>query len=203
MARFGLFRGGQTRYLASMALFGLFAPKRHERAGFTLYTVSVAAARDPLYFATLGVADTLDGRFDLVGLFVALLIRRLRHLPAPGPALAQAAFDAMFADMDFNLREMGVGDISVARRMKEMWEAFHGRALAYDTALDGGDRAALAAALTRNVWRGAAPAGAAAQLAAVAMAQLAALESQSLADFAAGRVMFLSARAALAAAVPA
>jgi cytochrome b pre-mRNA-processing protein 3 len=184
-----------------MALFGWFGSRRYERAGFSLYTASVKAARDPLYFERLAVPDTLDGRFDIVGLFVALLIRRLRTLsspnPALGPALAQAVFDAMFADMDFNLREMGVGDISVGKRMRDMWEAFHGRALAYEAPLAAGDLAALTAALARNVWRGAAPEGAARRLAMAALAQDRALDGQTLADFLAGRVRFLPAQEAL------
>ena len=100
--------------------------RRHERAGFALYTSAVAAARSPFFYT----ADTLDGRFDLVGLHVFLLIDRLRRDPPPGPELAQAVFDAMFADMDVNLREMGVGDLSVGKKVRAMWEAFHGRAAA-------------------------------------------------------------------------
>ena len=77
---------------------------------------AVTAARDPDLYGVLGVPDTLDGRFDLIGLHAFLLIRRLRALPPPGPALAQAVFDAMFSDMDINLREMGVGDLSVGKQ---------------------------------------------------------------------------------------
>jgi len=176
-----------------MALFGLISSHRHERAGFALYTRSVAAARDPRYFERLGVPDTLDGRFDLVGLFVALLIRRLRNLAAPGPALAQSVFDAMFADMDFNLRELGVGDLSVAKRMRDMWEAFHGRAMAYETPLAAADMPALASALARNVWRGAAPEGAAEALAQAALAQDRFLATQEIGALAAGKIRFLDA----------
>jgi cytochrome b pre-mRNA-processing protein 3 len=186
-----------------MALFGWLKSRRYERPGFSLYTAAVSAARDPLYFEQLGVPDTLDGRFDLVGLFAALLIQRLHALPAPGRDLAQAVFDAMFADMDFNLREMGVSDLSVGKRMRDMWEAFHGRAQAYQAPLEEGDLAALAAALARNVWRGAAPAGMARSLAVAALAQHRALAAQALDDFGAGRVRFLSAREALEAEVPA
>src|SRR5206468_4255637 len=70
------------------------------------------------------------------------------------PALAQAVFDAMFSDMDLNLREMGVGDLSVGKRVRVMWEAFHGRCTAYQAAIEAGDVPALEAALVRNVWRG-------------------------------------------------
>ena len=185
-----------------MPLFGLLPSRRHERAGFALYTASVAAARDPVWFEDLGVPDTLDGRFDLVGLFAALTIRRLRQLPKPGPALAQAVFDAMFADMDFNLREIGVGEMSVGRKIRVMWEAFHGRAQAYEAPLDSGDRAALAAALGRNVWRGAGTPEQAVALAGAALAQDRALAGQGLAALLRGEIRFLPAAEALAA-VPA
>jgi cytochrome b pre-mRNA-processing protein 3 len=121
-------------------------------------------------------------------------------LPEPGPALAQAVFDAMFADMEQNLRELGVGDMSIPRRVRAMWEAFHGRALAYDPPLNAGDQAALAAALTRNVWRGAAPAGAAARLAAAAMAQDRHLEALAVDHATTGQAEFLAAADTLPAA---
>lgn len=179
-------------------MFGLLRRPRHERAGFSLYTRAVAAARAPAWYADLAVPDTLDGRFDMIALFVSLAIRRLRRLPPPGPDLAQAVFDAMFLDMDRSLRELGVGDLSIARKVKQMWEAFHGRALVYETALDADDGAALAAALARNVWRGTPPPSAAERLAEAARREMAHLESQTLADLAAGKIAFLPAATALA-----
>lgn len=170
---------------------------RFERAGFQLYGTAVAAARDPYLYTDIGVPDTLDGRFDAIGLHVFLLICRLNRETEPGPALAQAVFDAMFADMDINLREMGVGDMSVGKRNRAMWEAFHGRAAAYTAAWD--DPATLGAALGRNVWRGAEPpAGAPTALARVARAQDAALAAQDLAALSAGAVRFLPAAQAAA-----
>ena len=171
---------------------GLFTRKRYERAGFMLYNVSVAAARDPWFYQGLGVPDTLDGRFDLVGVHVFLVIDRLRAEAAPGPGVAQAVFDAMFADMDFNLREMGVGDMSVSKRMKEMWEAFHGRARAYEAAMAEG-REALVEALRRNVWRGEAPEGAAEAMADLVVRQQAALAAVPVERFAKGELRFLPA----------
>ncbi len=171
-------------------MLGLLRRDRHERAGYDLYGAAVAAARHPFFYADLGVPDTLDGRFDLVGLHVFLVIRALTHRPPPGPALAQAVFDAMFHDMDINLREMGVGDMSVPKRMKRMWEAFHGRSAAYEAAL-AYDDGALEAALTRNVWRGAENHGAA-TLARVARAQAAFLLGQDVSTLATGRAMFLA-----------
>ena len=180
----------------------LFAPRRrrHERAGFALYTAAVAAARAPFLFRDLGVPDTIDGRFDVVGLYVFLVIDRLRRAATPGPDLAQAVFDAMFSDMDVNLRELGVGDLSVGKKVRTMWEAFHGRAMAYATPLETGDTPALATALARNVWRSAAPASAGAErLARLAFAQRAHLAGQSLDQLAAGEVVFLPAEEAASA----
>jgi cytochrome b pre-mRNA-processing protein 3 len=174
-----------------------FLPRRnkHERATFQLYGAAVAAARDPFLYATLGVPDTLDGRFDAIVLHVFLLVHRLEAEPAPGPALAQGVFDAMFLDMDINLREMGVGDLSVAKRNRAMWEAFHGRSAAYAAAWQ--DPAALQAALARNVWRGAAsPAGSAAALTRLAAAQAARLAEQGLDRLLRGEVTFLPAQEA-------
>lgn len=143
-------------------MFGLLKRRPHARAGLQLYATAVAQARQPYYFASLGVPDTLDGRFDMVALFAFLLIDRLQQDgPPEGRPLAQAVFDAMFADMDQNLRQMGVGDLSVGSRVKAMWTAFNGRAHAYAEALDAAGTAALERALARNVWRSTAlPAGA-------------------------------------------
>ena len=172
-------------------LASLFLRKPFEREGHALYTAAVEAAREPGYYLDLGVADSLQGRFDLFGLHVALLIRRLRHDSDPaGKDLAQAVFDAMFADMDINLREMGVGDMSIGKRVKRMWEAFHGQARAYEAALDAGDSVALADALARNLWAGEAPAGAADRLADRAQALAQALEAQPLSALRTGQVVF-------------
>ena len=175
---------------------------RQERTAFMLYSASVAAARDSWFYQPpplgLGVADTLDGRFDLISLHAFLLIRQLRRLPEPGPAVAQGVFDAMFSDMDRNLREMGVGDLGVSKRVRSMWEAFHGRAQAYETGLDAaerdGDAGPLAEALGRNVWRGGVmPDGAAARLTQVVRRQAAALAGQDLIQ---GQITLLPAQAA-------
>ncbi|GAC1344183.1 MAG: ubiquinol-cytochrome C chaperone family protein [Acetobacteraceae bacterium] len=173
-----------------MAFLGLFGRKRWERAGFELYTQAVRAARDPYFYAELDVPDTMDGRFDMIGLTVFLVIDRLRGAGEPGPALAQAVFDAMFLDMDFTLREIGVGDMSVGRRVKAMWEALHGRGQAYAGPLAAGDQAGLAEALARNVWRGE-PALGAEALAGWALRQRLALGEQPLAALSQGRLEVL------------
>ena len=178
-------------------MLGLFGRGRHERVGFEIYTEAVRAARDPYFYAALGVPDTLDGRFDLVGLYACMAIRRLRALPPKGPRLAQAVFDAMFSDMDINLREMGVSDMAIARKVRAMWEAFHGRADAYEAPLLARDAGALASALERNVWRGE-PAPGAPEMAGIALAQMAVLDRLPDADVLAGRITFAAPQAAAA-----
>jgi cytochrome b pre-mRNA-processing protein 3 len=181
-----------------VAFLGWLRRGRHERVGFQLYTATVGTAREPYLYTTIGVPDTLDGRFDLIGLHAFLLIHRLTREPEPGPALAQAVFDAMFSDMDINLRELGVGDLSVGRKVKTMWDAFHGRSRAYAQALEAGDDAALDAALARNLWRGDTPPdGAIAAMRRLAHAQLATLADQSLDRLAKGEVRFLTAAEAV------
>lgn len=175
-----------------MGLLGVLRGSRHERAGYEMYGAAVAAARDPFFYTNLGVPDTLDGRFDLIGLHAFLLIRHLRSLPAPGPALAQAVFDAMFNDMDINLRELGVGDLSVGKKVRVMWEAFHGRATVYEAALARQtDPLALELALARNVWRGQpVPDMAPASLARVVRNQDAHIARHGLDELRRGKVLF-------------
>lgn len=118
-----------------------------------IYGMIVTQAREPLFYRDLGVPDTVNGRFDLVLLHLWLVLRRLKSVGS-GTALSQALFDHFCADMDDNLREMGVGDQSVPRRMRAFGEAFYGRTAAYDMALTEGSEA-FAAALCRNLLDGA------------------------------------------------
>lgn len=121
------------------------------RPAEALYLAVVEQARRSEFYTEFGVPDTIDGRFDMILLHAYLLLRRLRGSGPRGDQLAQAVFDAMFADMDRNLREMGVGDLSVGKRVKKMVEAFYGRIAAYDSGLET-DEAALCAALNRNIY---------------------------------------------------
>lgn len=117
-----------------------------------IYGMIVTQAREPLFYRDLGVPDTVNGRFDLVLLHLWLVLRRLKSVGS-GTALSQALFDRFCTDMDDNLREMGVGDQSVPKRMRTFGEAFYGRTAAYDMALTKG-REALAGAICRNVLNG-------------------------------------------------
>lgn len=136
----------------------LFPRASHQDAASRLYGLVVERARDPDFYTRLGVADTVDGRFDMIALHAFLLLHRLKAEDSAAAAgLAQALFDLMFGDMDRNLREMGVGDLSVGRKVKDMAKAFNGRVAAYDAGLAAGGDAALRDALARNLYRGADP----------------------------------------------
>lgn len=122
-----------------------------QRAGERLYGAVVTRSRQPVFFVSLGVADTLDGRFDLLTLHAALVLIRLTTNPDQ-PALAQAFIDRQFIGLEEALRDLGVGDARLTAKLKAMAAAFYGRLSAYRAALGGeGD---LAAVLTRNLYRG-------------------------------------------------
>ena len=145
-----------------------------------IYSMIVTQAREPLFYRDLGVPDTVNGRFDLLVLHLWMVLRRMR--PMDGAAgLAQALFDRFCDDMDGNLREMGVGDVTVPKRMRAFGGAFYGRVAAYDLALGAG-REPLAEALCKNVLNGE-RIDRARQLAAyaeTALAQLAGLDETTL-----------------------
>lgn len=146
-----------------------------------LYALAVAQARTPVFYTALGVPDRIDARFELYTLHVLLLIMRLREDGEEGGQLSQALFDTYVSALDNALRELGVGDISVGKKMRKLGEALYGRMGAYEAALAAGDAAVLSEALNRNVYEDAAPDGAAA-LADYALASRAALSAQPAAD---------------------
>jgi cytochrome b pre-mRNA-processing protein 3 len=118
-----------------------------------IYGMIVTQAREPLFYRDLAVPDTVNGRFDMLVLHLWMVLRRLK--PTKGGAeLSQALFDRFCDDMDGNLREMGVGDLTVPKRMQAFGEAFYGRAAAYDLALAAGEEP-LAQALCKNILNGA------------------------------------------------
>ena len=130
--------------------------KPEEAFAQALYARTAEHARAPELFEAARIPDTLDGRFDSLALHAALMIDRLRREP-DGEALAQAFFDAMFRHLDLTLREIGVQDLGVGRRIKIMAEGLHGRALAYRQAMAGGP-VPLSDVLRRNAYGGRPPA---------------------------------------------
>lgn len=131
-------------------------PFDHEQA-VMLYRVIVEQSRCPDFYGEgLDVADTPDGRYDLIAIHAFLVMRRLKDAGPEAVQLSQALHDLMFADMDQSLREMGIGDHGLPKRMKKLAEGFRGRIMAYDQGLESaeaGDPEPLAGALRRNLYR--------------------------------------------------
>ncbi len=120
--------------------------------GRRLHEALAGQARLPVFYTDLGVPDSIDGRFEMLCVHAHAVFHRLRGRGAQADQLGQATYDAMFAGLDAALREMGVADLGVGRRIKIMTEALNGRIQAYDAALADSDAEALPAALRRNVY---------------------------------------------------
>lgn len=177
-------------------MFGRFrgAARKDGDIASRLYGAIVAQAREPALYASVGVPDTIDGRFDMVILHAVLLIARLDREGERGKAVAQAVFDTFSRDMDRTLREMGVGDLTVPRRVRAMAEGFYGRLAAYAPGLGNRDRAALAAAIDRNVFPDPSNPPAADALAGYALASAETLAAVPLDEILGGRVAFAAPR---------
>lgn len=128
-----------------------FQPSRASQDAARLLAAVTEASRRPFLFASGRIPDTLEGRFEAMTIHGALALIRLNADPAAGP-LAQAFADQLFRAFDAGLREAGVGDLSVPKRMRRLAGDFYGRLKAYTAAIEVGDAAALALALGRNVF---------------------------------------------------
>jgi cytochrome b pre-mRNA-processing protein 3 len=173
-------------------IFAMFRRSGNARVIERLHGDIVAAVRQPALYADYGVDDTFEGRFEALALCATLVVRRLTSLPAPGPELAQEVTDRIFTELDDSMRELGVGDLAVPKRIKKFASAFLGRRNAYDAALASGSMEQLAAALARNVYGLEAAEGAvrAARLARYALAVEAAFAAAPLESFAKGSAPF-------------
>lgn len=167
-------------------IFGLFRRSANETLIDRIYAAVVVSSRQPGLYVELGIPDTFEGRFESLTLHAVLVLRRLKELEAPGPDMAQHLVDTVFKHFDRTLREMGVGDTTVPKRMKSMAEAFLGRSTAYDEAMRAGPDA-LARALARNVYVGRRDGT---DLARYVMASVAALAAQPLQTYMDGTLRF-------------
>ena len=130
----------------------LFRSRPIARQAEALYAQVAVQARQPGLYTTLGAPDRIDARFELYTLHTLLLIMRLRAEGDQGAEIAQKLFDIYVSALDDSLRELGVGDLSVAKKMRKLGEALYGRMTAYEPALAGEDEAVLAEGLARNVY---------------------------------------------------
>lgn len=116
------------------------------------YAEITRAARSPRFYEEMGVPDTVMGRFEMISVHLILYLRRTGAAGAAAKGIAQDIVDAFFEDVDHSIRELGIGDTSVPKRMKKLARMFYGRAQSYGMALDADDRPGLVAALKRNIY---------------------------------------------------
>ena len=171
-----------------MVFTKLFPRTGYSAEAHRLYSEIVSQARLPALYRAYGVPDTLDGRFELIVLHAFLLLDRLKHEETVRP-LTQDLFDVMFADLDQSLREMGVGDLSVGKKIKVMARSFYGHMAAYEEAIADGT---LADALARNLY-GTVPVDrdVVEKMQDYVVRQRQSLESADLEDFRAGHIPFV------------
>ena len=167
-------------------MFGMrwFKPRPAALAGQSLFEAAVRQARSEAFYRDLVVADTTTGRFELYTLHVVLLAQRLRGAGALATEVSQALFDAYLLNLDIALREMGVGDLSVGKKMKQFGRAFYGRMKSWDAASADDDSAHL---IVRTVYEGVEGADPAPLAAYVGMVR-AGLAAQADSELLAGRV---------------
>jgi len=136
-------------------ILSLFRKNTASEPVYAVYNAIVAQSRQPRFYADWSVPDTVTGRFDMISLHLALLFRRLRAETGDRKEFSQAVFDLFFRDMDRSLREMGVGDLGVPKKIQKMGNIFFGLLAAMNEAMDRNDALALEGVLARNLFDGA------------------------------------------------
>ena len=135
-------------------IFGLFGRKRrneNQRIVGQVYDALAAAGRQPALYEDMNVPDTVMGRFEMLSAHVILFLRRTSRGSEAVKAVGQDIVDEFFLDIDHSIRELGIGDVSVPKKMKKFGRMFYGRVGSYGAALDAADADSLADALRRNV----------------------------------------------------
>jgi cytochrome b pre-mRNA-processing protein 3 len=130
-----------------------FRRRQNESVGVVaaLYAGAVARSRLPEVYAEMGAPDTVEGRFEMLTVQIVLLVERLNLEGESGRTLGQAVFDLYIRNLDSALREMGVGDLAVAKRMKQLGKIFYGRATAYAAAFQSSEPRDLEELISRTL----------------------------------------------------
>jgi cytochrome b pre-mRNA-processing protein 3 len=127
----------------------IFAADPFQIPAHNAYVALVTQARKPFFYQECGVADTIDGRFDVIVLHIFFLTQRLKM---DSPEFLRAVWEVFFSDMDRSLREMGASDTGIGKRIKKMVQAFYGRIDSYQKTVS--NEADFKESLERNLYRG-------------------------------------------------
>ena len=130
-----------------------FKKKKYETVISDIYQKIVKFSRNKIFYTKYKVPDTIDGRFDMLVLITIIVVFRLSKIKNEGVELSQKLFDSIFKDLDFSLRELGAGDVSVANNMKKLISAYMGRQKIYVNAFENNDQNSLALAFKNNIFR--------------------------------------------------
>ena len=130
-----------------------FKKKKYETVSNDIYQKIVKFSRNKIFYTKFKVPDTIDGRFDMLVLITIVVVFRLSKIKDEGIKLSQKIFDIVFKDLDFSLRELGAGDVSVANNMKKLISSYMGRQKIYLKAFKNDDEKFLAMAFKNNIFR--------------------------------------------------
>ena len=130
-----------------------FKKKKYETISSDIYQKIVKFSRNKIFYTKYKVPDTIDGRFDMLVLITIIVVFRLSKIKDEGIKLSQQIFDIIFKDLDFSLRELGAGDVSVANNMKKLISSYMGRQKIYLKAFKNDDERFLAMAFKNNIFR--------------------------------------------------
>ena len=130
-----------------------FKKKKYETSSLVIYQKIVKFSRDKIFYTKYNVPDTIDGRFDMLVLITIIVVFRLSKIKDEGIELSQKIFDIIFKDLDFSLRELGAGDVSVSNNMKKLISSYMGRQKVYLQAFKNDDKKFLALAFKNNIFR--------------------------------------------------
>ena len=130
-----------------------FKKKKYEKVSNDIYQKIVNFSRNKIFYTKYSVPDTIDGRFDMLVLITIIVVHRLSKIKNEGSELSQKIFDIVFKDLDYSLRELGAGDVSVANNMKKLISSYMGRQKIYVKAFKSEDEKLLALAFKNNIFR--------------------------------------------------
>ena len=119
---------------------------------YVIYNAIVAQSRQPVFYTDFLIPDDVTGRFDVLSLHTCLVFIRLREAKGKEKEFSQALFDLFFKDMDQSIREMGVSDVGVPKKIQKMGSLFYGLLEKLTNALEEKDKDSLEKVINRNIY---------------------------------------------------